>query len=331
LNILIAGLNVQQENGIKEISEATLLHVLVSGASGFVGRNFLASAPRDWNIVALYNQDVQFPAYLTSIGRSNIVSHKCDLTDDEAVGELSHKIGKPFDSCLFLAGNSSPARSAEDPRYDWMTNVGSLLNVLNTFSVSRFLYVSSGAVYDGHHGPVSPETSLAPQLPYAISKLACEHYVQSYHKKGAIQEYLTLRFFGAYGPYEPPRKIYSRLVKAFYINKEKEFKVYGDGENLIDAMYVSDATDALTKALRTNAKNLTLDVCQGSGMTLNELVSSAASIFGIKDVNINHSGDVAEYIEFTASPKMAEQILGTHSEVSLEDGLAKLARFVSRA
>lgn len=306
------------------------MHLLVSGASGFLGRNFLASTPRDWSIVALFNQDATFPAYLTSIRRPDIVSHKCDLTDDKAVRELSHKIEKSFDSCLFLAANSDPTRSVEDPGYDWKTNVGTLLNVLNTFNFNRFLYVSSGAVYDGHRGAVSPETTLNPRLPYAISKLACEHYVEFFKKKGTIQEYLTLRFFGAYGPYEPSRKIYSRLVKAFYINKEKEFTVYGDGENLIDAMYVSDATDTLTKALKTNAKNLTLDVCQGSRMTLNELVSSAASIFGIKDVNINHVGSVAEYIEFTASPKMAQQILDTHSKISLEDGLTKLAHFVSR-
>ena len=305
------------------------MHVLVTGASGFLGHNFLASAPRDWRIVALYNRDVSFPAYLTSIGRTNIVPRKCDLTDEKTVGELSHEIEKSFDACLFLAGNSNPARSVEDPRYDWMANVGTLLNVLNTFKFDRFLYVSSGAVYDGHRGLVSPETTLTPRLPYAISKLACEQYVQSYQKKGTIQEYLTLRFFGAYGPYEPARKIYSRLVRAFYINKEKEFTVYGNGENLIDAMYVLDATDTLIKAIMSDTTNLTIDLCQGSGMTLNELVSSAARIFGIKNAKIRHAGGVAEYIEFRASPDMAKKILDFHPKISLEEGLMRLAHFIS--
>ena len=304
--------------------------MLVTGASGFLGRNFLASAPHDWAIVALYNQDVSFPAYLASLKGSDITPRKCDLTDENEVKSLSHEIGQSFDACLSLAANSDPSRSLTDSRYDWITNVGTLLNVLNNFNFARFLYVSSGAVYDGLRGKVSPECVLAPRLPYAISKLAGEHYVASHHKKGTIQQYMILRFFGAYGPYEPSRKIYSRLVRTFYLDREKEFTVRGDGENLIDAMYVTDAIDALIKAITCDRANLTLDLCQGSGLTVNELVSSAAAIFGIDNVRINHVGSVAEYIQFTASPSNAKQVLGSHENVSLEDGLTRLAHFLKR-
>jgi UDP-glucose 4-epimerase len=284
--------------------------------------------PHDWDIVALYNRDVSFPAYLTGIGKSGGVSRKCDLTDEKAVRSLSHDVGQSFDACLFLAANGDPTRSVEAPGYDWAVNVGTLLNVLNIFHFNRFLFVSSGAVYDGHQGYVSPESSLNPRLPYAISKLACEHYVQFYHKKGTIQEYLTLRLFGAYGPYEPPRKIYTQLVKAFCFDRKKEFTVKGDGMNLIDAIYVSDAMDALTKAVMSDSKNLTLDLCYGSAMTLNELVASAATIFGIDDVRVNHVGNVAEYIQFRASPKNVRKILDSHPRFNLEDGLTRLASFL---
>jgi len=305
------------------------LDVLVTGASGFLGRNFLASAPRDWQIVALYNQDASFPEYLAAIGKSDLVSRKCDLADEKAVALLAEDLGRSFDVCVFLAANSDPVKSVEDPRYDWVTNVGTLVNVLNTFHFDRFLFLSSGAVYDEHEGYVSPEIRLAPRLPYAISKLACEHYVRSYHKKGTLQNYLILRFFGAYGPYEPSRKIYTRLVRTFYINKEKEFTVRGDGRNLIDAMYVSDAIDALTKAVLTDTTNLTLDLCHGSPMSLDEVVLCAARTFGMQDIKINHVGDAAEYIKFRALPEKARRILNTYPKVSLEDGLTRLACFLS--
>lgn len=109
------------------------MDVLVTGASGFLGRNFLASAPRDLRIIALYNQDTSFQEYLTAIGKSDLVSRQCDLTDEKAVASLADHIGRSFDACVFLAANSDPAKSVEDPRYDWVTNVGTLVNVLNTF------------------------------------------------------------------------------------------------------------------------------------------------------------------------------------------------------
>jgi UDP-glucose 4-epimerase len=305
------------------------LNVLVAGASGFLGRNLLASAPRDWQIVALYNQDTTFPTYLRSIENPQFTCEKCDLTDEKAVASLAEDIGRSFDACVFLAANSDPARSIESPRYDWMANVGTLVNVLDTFKFNRFVFLSSGAVYDGNRGDVSPDTVLIPRLPYAISKLACEHYIRSYHKKGTLQNYLILRFFGAYGPYEPARKIYSRLVKTFCIRKEQEFTVRGNGKNLIDAMYVSDAVQAFTKAVLSDADGLTLDLCHGSPLPIDELVLCAARTFGIRNVKINHVGEVAEYIQFRASPEEARRILNTHPKVSLENGLRRLARFLS--
>jgi nucleoside-diphosphate-sugar epimerase len=148
-------------------------------------------------IIALYNQDTSFPEYLTALGKSDLVSRQCDVTNEKAVASLADHIGRSFDACVFLAANSDPAKSVEDPRYDWVANVGTLVKVLNTFHFNRFVFLSSGAVYDEHEEYVSPETTLPPRLPYAISKLACEHYVRAYHKKGTLQNYLIFRFFGA--------------------------------------------------------------------------------------------------------------------------------------
>ena len=54
-----------------------------------------------------------------------------------------------------------------------------------------------------------------------------------------------VRFFGAYGPYEASHKIYTRLVRAFALESRNTYTIYGDGANLIDAMYVDDAIDAV--------------------------------------------------------------------------------------
>src|SRR5262249_30081950 len=150
-------------------------------------------------------------------------------------------------------------------------------------------------------------TPLSPVLPYAISKLAAERYVRFFaENRGAIGRYVILRFFGAYGPNEPERKIYTRLARAFGIQQDRRFTVRGDGNNLIDAMFVTDATAALFKAINSGATNVTLDLCTGAPMSINELVHTAASIFGLNGAEILHNGSVPEYIAFRASARQAE-------------------------
>jgi nucleoside-diphosphate-sugar epimerase len=118
-------------------------------------------------------------------------------------------------------------------------------------------------------------------------------------------------------------------VRAFYIDKEKEFTVRGDGENLIDVMYVSDTVDALIKTILLDTTDLTLDLCHGSTISINELVLCATRIFEVQDIMINHVGNVPEYIRFRPSPEKARQILNIHPAVTLEDGLTKFAHFLS--
>ena len=79
-----------------------------------------------------------------------------------------------------------------------------LVTCLEHCPADHVVYVSSGAVYDGLLGPVSPATAVSPRLPYAISKLASEQYLRFFAEhRGSVGSYINVRFFGAYGPYEP--------------------------------------------------------------------------------------------------------------------------------
>ena len=87
------------------------------------------------------------------------------------------------------------------------SNTVALVTFLEHCSVNHLVYLSSGAVYDGLVGAVSPETPCSPRLPYAISKLAAEQYVRFFsERRHRPASYINVRFFGAYGPYEPARK-----------------------------------------------------------------------------------------------------------------------------
>lgn len=306
------------------------MRLIVPGASGFIGRNFVRATPSDWEVVALYYRNKTFPDWVERERLLHVTAVGCDLTDANAVRLLAGELGPRFDACVYLAANGDPAYSVPHPMEDLQANVVTLMNFLIHFEVGKLVYFSSGAVYDGLSGPVSPAVPVFPRLPYAISHLACEHYARAFAHHGRLGSYINLRFFGAFGPYEPARKIYTKLVQRFHFENDPHFTIRGDGRNYIDAMFVDDAIQGVMVVLESDKGNLTVDFCIGVPLTINELVNRAARAFGHVNAAIEHTGSVPEYITFYASGQAMEQLFGFRPRISLEDGLHHLAEFLAQ-
>lgn len=299
------------------------MRLLVTGASGFLGRNILLGAPRSWGIVGLYHRSTDFPGFLESQGLCHVRTVRCDLTQIDEVRRLQTLIGGAADATLYLAANSDPSRSAKDPLGDLEANTVALLNFLEYCPTRHLVYVSSGAVYDGQEGPVSPASPTDPRLPYAVSKLASERYVRFYsERRGAPESYVIVRFFGAYGPYEPARKVTTRFVTALREGR-CEFMLRGDGQNLIDFMYVDDAVDGLLRLVESAGCGITLDFAAGAPMTLNDLVLAMARALGTS-VTIRHEGETEEYIRFRTTDTVMRDRFGVVPRIPLEEGLKRL-------
>ena len=306
------------------------LRLIVPGASGFIGRNLILATPTEWEVIALYHTSRDFPMWVEQNNLPHVTAVGCDLTDEAAVRELAQGVGTRFDACVFLAANGDPAYSVENPFLDLQATVVTLLHFLSHFEIDRLIYLSSGAVYDGLPCPVSPVVKVSPRLPYAITNWACEHYAQAFMQRGLVGQYVNLRFFGAYGPYEHPRKLYTRMVRRFAIERVPQFTVRGDGRNYIDAMHVEDAIRGILAVLESDQGNLTVDFCSGAPLMINELVEIAARTFGLTDLEIEHTGQVPEYINFSASKEAMAQWFRFRPQIPLEEGLQRFAEFLRR-
>ena len=198
------------------------MRVLITGASGFIGHNVLLRAPRDWEIVAVWHRSAGLDEFVRRQQLTNVRVVRCDLTDAAAVAEFA-RADATFDACLHLAANGDPAQSASRPAWDLQLNTLALVTCLEQIRFGHFVYVSSGAVYDGLTGPVTPATAVSPRLPYAISKLASEHSLRGFAERTkTVGSFVNVRFFGAYGPYEPERKITTRWIRGL-MSGQREF------------------------------------------------------------------------------------------------------------
>jgi UDP-glucose 4-epimerase len=297
---------------------------VVTGASGFIGHNVLLRAPRDWSVYAVYHTTPGLEAFVTAHGLTNVTPVRCNLLNVAEVQALSRTIGGRADAMLYLAANGDPAASAKRPRWDLESNTLSLVTTLEHCPADHVVFVSSGAVYDGLTGAVSPATSVSPRLPYAISKLASEHYLRFFAEHhGNVKSYVNVRFFGAYGPYEPDRKITTKVLKALS-GGQRHYEVRGDGRNLIDFMYVDDAVDGFLALVKAAGARLTVDFASGSPISVNDVVRGIAESLGV-EVAIRHAGHVPEYIEFRSTDTTMRERFGVVPSISLADGLRRLS------
>ena len=304
------------------------MNLLITGASGFIGRNLIRSLPRDWDVVAVYHRSTDFPSFVEQLGRAHVRSVRIDLADEDAVRSLQ-SLARSIDACVFLAANGDPALSVAQPSFDLRSNTLSVVRLVENLRFRKFLYFSSGAVYDGLRGAVSPKVPVAPALPYAISKFASEHYLRHFQQEGRIEDLFIVRFFGAYGPFEPERKVYGRLVRRFALEKNPRFTIRGDGHNLIDAMYIDDAIRAIRMLLTTAEPGTIADCASGKPISLKRLAETAAEVFGIQ-AELSYAGSVPECIEFHSVDDTMRTRYQFTPDVELHEGLQRFADFLQR-
>jgi nucleoside-diphosphate-sugar epimerase len=305
------------------------VNLVVTGASGFIGHNVLLRAPRDWTIFAVYHSTPGLEQFVQEHGLTNVRPVRCNLLNQSEVQSLARTIGATPEAMLYLAANGDPAASASRPRWDLEANTVAFVTCLEHCPASHVVYLSSGAVYDGLSGPVTPATAVSPRLPYAISKLASEQYLRFFADHGdTVRSYVNVRFFGAYGPYEAPRKITTRWLRALG-DGQREFVIRGDGRNLIDFMYVDDAVDGFLALVKAHGVRLTVDFASGAPVTVNDVVNTMASVLGV-GVTVRHEGTVPEYIQFHSADTTMRERFGVTPSIAFADGMKRLSTFLGR-
>jgi nucleoside-diphosphate-sugar epimerase len=302
------------------------MRVIVTGASGFIGHNVLLRVPREWQVFAVYHSSTGLDTFVDRHALAHVTPVRCDLTNPADVRELVRQTGA-VDACLHLAANGDPTKSFERPAWDLQLNTLALVTLLEQLRAGHFVYVSSGAVYDRLVGEVTPQTPVAPRLPYAISKLASEHYLRGFVERNkTIGSHVNVRFFGAYGPYEPVRKITTKWLRAA-MSGQRDFSVIGNGENLIDFMYVDDAVDGFLRLTAAAGFNGTIDFASGAPVSVNDVVRTMARVLDL-DVTLTHQGHTEEYIQFRSGDRTMCDRFGFAPTVSFEDGLRRLHEFL---
>ena len=230
--------------------------------------------------------------------------------------------------CVYhLAARVSVPESILYPRDYNDVNVGGTVAVMEAVrdaGVKRVVLASSGAVYgEKDKQPVSEKTIPNPDSPYAVSKIASEHYVFTIGALYGI-ETVALRIFNTYGPGQFVPASHAPVIPQFLKQAlgGGSLIVFGDGNQTRDFVYIDDVAGALAAAATaSDVDRRIINVGSGQEVSINQLVEKVARATG-RDVNSLYSQPVDGGVSrLVADISLARRKLGYSPQVDLDEGL----------
>ena len=265
------------------------MRFLVTGGAGFLGAalaNRLAAGGH--TVRVLDDLTTGDPARLNPA----VLFTRGDVTDVPKLWTLLQDI----DCVYHLAARVSVPESILYPRDYNAVNVGGTVAVMEAMrdaGIKRVVFASPGAIYgEQKHHPVPKAFPPQPDSPYAVSKLAAEHYVGTICALWKIEP-LRLRIFNAYGPSQPLPPAHAPVVPNFLRQAMTvgSIVLFGDGKQPRDFVYVNDVVDALEAAATArNVERAVINIGSGTGTSIAALVDLLGRTLNIPIEPLRNSG-----------------------------------------
>jgi len=235
------------------------------------------------------------------------------------------------DYILHQGALASVPRSVKDPVTSHESNINGTLNLLvaaRDAKVRRIVYAASSSAYgDQPTQPKQEDMSPRPLSPYAVQKLTCEYYIQSFYRSYGL-EGVCLRYFNIFGPRQAADSPYSGVIAQFtYKMMAGETPtIFGDGLTSRDFNYVDNAVSANLLACLAPSEVATgrvFNIGTGKSHTLNEVYATIADQLGFAakpNYGPAREGDIKHSL---ADISRATKELGYQPKFHFHDGLRK--------
>ena len=293
------------------------MKVLVTGASGMVGRNLVA--------------------YLEQRGMSTIPT---DLTGWDVSGNLLDKdfvftelASLDFDAIVHLAAITEIKKTIEDPRLCFEVNCVGTLNMLELAlrkRVKRIICASSANVFGApKSNPVTEDSPFDPRVPYDYSKVICENLATSFHRTKDLPVTLT-RSWLLFGEYDQPTRATIRFIRACL--KDEPLTLFNEGKDTTSPSHaVNFAKLAVSIITNENAVGQAFNFGGERATSIRELAETVKNLTGSKSKLIlsppRSDLEKDPQVSYPSTAKI-RNLLGYSQELTLEEGLSRTIAWV---
>jgi len=299
---------------------------LVTGTAGFIGRSIAAA------LLARGETVRGIDSFITG-KRSNLAGLEAmefiegDLADPATCAEACKGVEYVFHE----AALASVPRSVADPAGTNLNCVTATLNLLvaaKEAGVRRVVYAGSSSAYgDTPTLPKREEMLPNPISPYAVAKLAGEHYMRAFNRVYGL-ETVVLRYFNVFGPYQDPTSHYSGVLAIFCrrMLAGEQPTIYGDGEQSRDFTYIDNVVDANLLAAAAPAEKVAgqmMNTATGARITLNQTLEILCDLTGYAGKPAYAEGRAGDIKDSLADISLAGELLGYKPTVDFREGLRR--------
>ena len=297
---------------------ATAGSVIVTGGAGFIGST-LADA------LVASGREVHVVDNLATGHRANLPEgatfHEVDIRDSAGVARVASESGAV--AIFHMAAQADVRKAIEDPAFDADVNIGGTLSVLEAARINgaRVMFAATGGgaygEYDGLPIPTPETADPRPMSHYGQSKLSGEAYCALYGRLYGIPT-VRLRLGNVYGPRQDPHG--EAGVVAIFSGKlidGEPMKVFGDGLQTRDYVYVDDVVDAFLRA-EGGTPDITLNIGTGREVSVLDLVR----ILGGREA-VHAPARTGEVQRSALDASLAATVLGWTPTVQVEEGLPR--------
>ena len=259
------------------------MKVLVTGGDGFIGNNIVSLLSKKW--VVLKSDPPNSPDILSVLKNNKY---------------------KPFDKIFHLGMPSSAPKMKGGNLYrETIREFDGILNYSKKYH-SKLIFASTSSLYKNNSLPNKEEEEVSPFDYYTKSRFYME-------QKALGANAIALRLFSVYGYGEYKKGKFANIISQMILNPK--FKIYGDGEQTRDFIFVTDVAKAFILASNSKRKGI-FNIGTGIQTSFNEI----ADIVGIK--KRYKENPIKEYVERTqADIEKSQKVLNFKSEVSLKEGI----------
>ena len=222
-------------------------------------------------------------------------------------------------------------RSVDDPCFDAEINLIGFLRVIESArkqGLKKVLFASSGgAIYgEQENFPATEKHATKPLSPYGIAKLATEHYLEFYRSTYGLP-YIALRYSNVYGPRQNADGE-AGVVAVFSdaLLRDAPARIFGDGEQTRDYVFVGDIVSANEKALASDYCG-PLNLGTGVETSVNQLYQELCRLVGVAPQAGSVTAPLGEQRRSCLDFSRARSILGWQPEHELGAGLKETVEY----
>jgi UDP-glucose 4-epimerase len=293
------------------------VRVVVTGGAGFIGSHVVDALLARGDEVHVFDN--------LSSGRREHVDPKASLRE----GDIRTDSDRVFDevgpdACFHLAAQADVRVSVDRPDFDADVNVVGTIRVLEAARRhgTKIVFASTGgAIYGEVERPAPEDAPRRPLAPYGTAKLAAEEYLATYNRLHGTS-HSVVRYANVYGPRQGSN-LEGGVVSIFMrrLAADETPRIYGDGTQTRDFVYVHDVAAATIKAF--DADGGTFNVGTGIELSVNDLYDAVRRAAGV-DRDPEHAPPRAgELGRSVLDVDLARRELGWSPEYDLDRGLAE--------